>query len=217
MFWLVKSNECSLKQITLHHFNNNFQWMGIVILLWKITNFVYIQIGWKHGLRTNNGGLQEVQSWKVQYKYIKAKKKFLDLQFYNLWNLSYDMQASWYKYYVDKSEILSNQHFHLPKSMQSLIFLKNEKVLEKMRFLKLIQGVKIHNSAIQMMFVFDSVYCPKGYKILSAANETCQPCSRGSYKDNSDVFGSCVSCPTGNTTEKMNSTSIDSCSISKYF
>uniref|UniRef100_A0A8W8JQE5 EGF-like domain-containing protein n=3 Tax=Magallana gigas TaxID=29159 RepID=A0A8W8JQE5_MAGGI len=58
-------------------------------------------------------------------------------------------------------------------------------------------------------------YCPKGYEILSAANETCLPCSRGFYKDNSDLFGSCVSCPTGNTTEKMNSTSIESCSISE--
>nr|XP_034312620.1 uncharacterized protein LOC105346442 isoform X2 [Crassostrea gigas] len=58
-------------------------------------------------------------------------------------------------------------------------------------------------------------YCPKGYEILSAASETCQPCSRGFYKDNSNVFGSCVSCSTGKTTEKMNSTSIESCSISK--
>lgn len=67
-----------------------------------------------------------------------------------------------------------------------------------------------------MIFLFASVYCPKGYEILSAASETCQPCSRGFYKDNSNVFGSCVSCSTGKTTEKMNSTSIESCSISKY-
>lgn len=86
-----------------------------------------------------------------------------------------------------------------------------------MRFKKVLRRVNYYNSAIQMIFFFASVYCPKGYEILSAANETCQPCSRGFYKDNSDLFGSCVSCPTGNTTEKMNSTSIESCSISKYF
>lgn len=50
---------------------------------------------------------------------------------------------------------------------------------------------------------------------MSAASETCQSCPRGFFKDNSIVFSSCLACPSGLTTEKVNSTSIDSCSISK--
>ncbi|XP_056017716.1 sushi, von Willebrand factor type A, EGF and pentraxin domain-containing protein 1-like isoform X1 [Ostrea edulis] len=57
-------------------------------------------------------------------------------------------------------------------------------------------------------------HCPKGYDILDAANETCQPCERGYYKDNMNVFSTCMQCPPGNTTEGMKATSSDNCSIS---
>lgn len=60
------------------------------------------------------------------------------------------------------------------------------------------------------------VYCPKGYDILDAANETCQPCERGYYKDNMNVFSTCMQCPPGNTTEGMKATSSDNCSISEF-
>jgi hypothetical protein len=60
------------------------------------------------------------------------------------------------------------------------------------------------------------VYCPKGHDILNETTETCQPCKRGYYKDNMDVFSACMQCPSGNTTEGMKATSIDDCSISKF-
>ena len=66
-----------------------------------------------------------------------------------------------------------------------------------------------------ILFFLVLVYCPKGYEILAAENETCRECPRGFYKDNSNVFSSCTACPSGNTTEGSKSTSIESCSISK--
>ena len=66
-----------------------------------------------------------------------------------------------------------------------------------------------------ILFFLVLVYCPKGYEILAAENETCRECPRGFYKDNSNVFSSCTACPSGNTTEGSKSTSIKSCSISK--
>ncbi|XP_062571486.1 proprotein convertase subtilisin/kexin type 5-like, partial [Saccostrea cucullata] len=56
-------------------------------------------------------------------------------------------------------------------------------------------------------------YCPAGYEVLAAANETCRPCPRGQYKNNTDVFSMCSACPSGNTTESMKTTSINDCSI----
>lgn len=66
-----------------------------------------------------------------------------------------------------------------------------------------------------ILFFLVLVYCPKGYEILAAENETCRECPRGFYKDNSNVFSSCTACPSGNTTEGSKSTSIESCSIRK--
>lgn len=68
-----------------------------------------------------------------------------------------------------------------------------------------------------MIFLFVLVYCLKGYEILLVVNEICLFCLRGFYKDNFDLFGSCVFCLIGNIIEKMNFISIESCFISKYF
>ncbi|XP_061175629.1 proprotein convertase subtilisin/kexin type 5-like [Saccostrea echinata] len=56
-------------------------------------------------------------------------------------------------------------------------------------------------------------YCPAGYEVLAAANETCRSCPRGQYKNNTNVFSKCSACPSGNTTESMKTTSINDCSI----
>ncbi|XP_052814812.1 uncharacterized protein LOC128241762 isoform X2 [Mya arenaria] len=57
-------------------------------------------------------------------------------------------------------------------------------------------------------------FCPSGY-IINGESTGCDPCSRGSYKNNEDnrFAAVCNECPVGTTTESMASTHIDNCSI----
>ncbi|WAQ95238.1 FBP1-like protein [Mya arenaria] len=57
-------------------------------------------------------------------------------------------------------------------------------------------------------------FCASGY-IINAKSTGCDPCSRGSYKNNEDsrFAAECTWCPVGTTTDGMASTHVDNCSI----
>ncbi|WAQ95255.1 FBP1-like protein [Mya arenaria] len=60
-------------------------------------------------------------------------------------------------------------------------------------------------------------FCPSGY-IINGESTGCDPCSRGSYKNNEDsrFAAECTVCPEGTTTDSMASTHSDNCSIHTY-